>query len=158
MATRYLPGDILLRRKGLVLHKGIALKNGEVFHNTPFSGEHVSTERQFGAGHRLYVQRLSSEERRRTVPAGRPDTRRSYNLITNNCEHTVSRARTGEASSRQLEAWAAGIGLGALAFALTRRPSIAAAGFAFGAAVGPRAFELVRRRATIGWRHALGKV
>ncbi len=146
MVTRYLPGDILLRRKGLVLHKGIALKNGEVFHNTPFSGEQVATEQQFGAGHRLYVQRLSREERQRTVRAARSDTRRRYNLLTNNCEHTVSRARTGEASSRQLEAWVAGIGLGALAFALTRRPSLAAAGFAFGAAVGPRALELVRRR------------
>ena len=147
MVTRHLPGDILLRRKGFVLHKGIALGNGRVFHNTPIEGEHVSTEENFRAGHRMYVTRLSADERRRTVRAARTETSRRYNLLTNNCEHTVSRARTGEASSRQLEAWAVGLGLGALAFAATRRPSLAAAGFALGASVGPRALELVRKTA-----------
>ncbi|MCY4011639.1 MAG: hypothetical protein OXG82_02870 [Gammaproteobacteria bacterium] len=145
MVTRHLPGDILLRRKGLVLHKGIALGNGRVFHNTPLDGEHVSTEESFRAGHRMYVKRLRTDERRRTVRAARTENPRRYNLLTNNCEHTVTRARTGEASSRQLEAWAAGLGLGALAFAVTRRPSLAVAGFALGASVGPRAIELVRR-------------
>ena len=147
MVTRHLPGDILLRRKGLVLHKGIALKNGEVFHNTPLAGEHISSEDHFRSGHRMYVKRLPAEERRRAVRAARSSQRRNYNLFTNNCEHTVTRARTGEASSRQLDAWAAGLGLGALAFAVTRRPSLAIAGFALGASVGPRALELVRRTA-----------
>lgn len=147
MVTRHLPGDILLRRKGFVLHKGIALGNGRVFHNTPIEGEHVSTEENFRAGHRLYVTRLSANERRRTVHAVRSESPRRYNLLTNNCEHTVTRARTGEASSRQLEAWAVGLGLGALAFAATRRPSLAVAGFALGASVGPRALELVRKTA-----------
>lgn len=147
MVTRHLPGDILLRRKGLVLHKGIALGNGWVFHNTPLDGEHVSTEESFRAGHRMYVKRLPAHERRRTVRAARSENPRRYNLLTNNCEHTVTRARTGEASSRQLEAWAAGLGLGALAFAVTRRPSLAVAGFALGTSVGPRALELVRRTA-----------
>ena len=145
MVTRHLPGDILLRRKGFVLHKGIALGNGRVFHNTPIEGEHVSTEERFRAGHRVYVKRLAAGERRRTVGAARTETPRRYNLLTNNCEHTVSRARTGEATSRQLEAWAVGLGLGALAFAATRRPSLAVAGFALGASAGPRALELVRR-------------
>ena len=147
MVTRHLPGDILLRRKGFVLHKGIALGNGRVFHNTPIEGEHVSSEESFRAGHRMYVKRLPANERRRTVGAARTETPRRYNLLTNNCEHTVSRARTGEGTSRQLEAWAVGLGLGALAFAATRRPSLAAAGFALGASVGPRALELVRRTA-----------
>lgn len=151
MVTRYLPGDIVMRRKGMVLHKGIALRDGDVFHNTPFAGEHVSTADEFRVGHRLYVQRLSSEERQRALCTARRDPRRGYNVFTNNCEHTVSRARTGEASSRQLEAWAVGVGLGALAFALTRRPSLAAAGFALGTSVGPRAFELVRRKARSLW-------
>ena len=93
------------------------------------------------------MTRLAADERRRTVRAAQTETPRRYNLLTNNCEHTVSRARTGEASSRQLEAWAVGLGLGALAFAATRRPSLAVAGFALGASVGPRALELVRRTA-----------
>ena len=101
-------------------------------------------------GHRLYAQHLSADERRRTLRAAQSEPRRRYNVVTNNCEHTVTRALTGDASSRQLESWAVGIGLGALAFALTRRPSLAAAGFTLGASVGPRALQLVRRKARAG--------
>ena len=96
----------------------------------------------------MYVKRLSADERRRTVGAARTETPRRYNLLTNNCEHTVSRARTGEGTSRQLEAWAVGLGLGALAFAATRRPSLGRRpGFALGASVGPRALDLLRKTA-----------
>ena len=149
MGTRHLPGDILFRRKGLVLHKGIALPGGRVLHNTPFAGEHVSTEEEFRSGHRLYVERLPGEERRRALrgAAAASESGRRYSVLTNNCEHTVSRAQTGEAASKQLEAWGVGIGLAALALAVTRRPSLAAAGFALGASVGPRAFDLARRAA-----------
>ena len=149
MLKRYFPGDIVLRRKGLVFHKGIALGDGRVYHNTPVAGEHVSSADDFRNGHRLYAQHLSADERRRTLSAAQSEPRRHYNVVTNNCEHTVTRAVTGDASSRQLEAWAAGIGLGALVFALTRRPSLAVAGFALGASVGPRAFQLVRRKARL---------
>ena len=143
MVTRYLPGDILMRRKGLVIHKGIALRNGMVLHNTPIAGEHVSTESEFRQGQTLYVERLSSAERRRTARAADSQERRGYHLLENNCEHTVSRARTGKPTSPQLAAWTAGLGAGALALAVTRKPSVAAAAFAFGASVGPRAAVLL---------------
>ena len=147
MIARHLPGDILLRRKGLVFHKGVALPAGRVFHNTPRAGEHISTEDEFRAGHRLYVQRLSEAERQRTVRSAESGLHREYHLLANNCEHTVTRARTGQASSRQLETWVVGLGVGALTFALTRRPTLAIAGFALGASVGSRTFDLARQAA-----------
>ena len=41
---RYQPGDIVSRRKGLVMHKGIVTRDGRILHNTPFKGEHVCSE------------------------------------------------------------------------------------------------------------------
>ena len=81
MVTCHLPGDILLRRKGFVLHKGIALGNGRVFHNTPIKGEHVSTEEHFRAGHRMYVD---AADRRRTA-AHRPGPREPRPTAATTC-------------------------------------------------------------------------
>ncbi len=141
-----LPGDILWRRKGVLIHKGIALPGDRVFHNTPFAGEHVSATSEFARGHRVHARRLEAEDRRRALRAARLDAVRRYNLFTNNCEHTVSRARDGAASSPQLDAWLVGLSVGAVAFALTRRPSLAVAGFSLGASVGHRALEVLRQR------------
>lgn len=140
MATRYLPGDVVMRRKGLVMHKGIALGNGQVFHNTPFGGEHVATEGEFLRGRRLHVQRLEPAARHRALQAARTNTPRDYDLFVNNCEHTISRALTGEAESPQLRSWALGLAVGAVAFAATRHPVAAAAGYALGRGIGRRLF------------------
>ena len=136
MVARYLPGDIVSRRKGLVMHKGIALGDGRIFHNTPLAGEHVTSEQEFAQGHRLHVERLDRLERLRTLGAARSGEDRGYNLLTNNCEHTVSRARTGTAESQQLKSWALGLGIGALALALTRHPAAGIAGYAIGRSIG----------------------
>jgi hypothetical protein len=127
--NRYLPGDVLSRRKGLVLHRGIALGDGRVLHNTPWRGEHVATEAEFSAGHRLSVTRLDRAARERALAhAGRSDWRR-YDLFSNNCEHTVTRAIDGRAHSPQLMQWLGGVAAGAALLALTRHPGVAAAGF-----------------------------
>ena len=129
--SRYLPGDVLSRRKGFVMHRGIALADGRVLHNTPFKGEHISSEADFRAGQRLYVTRLDRGRRERALRnaesevAGRP-----YSLVSNNCEHTVSRAMGAEPVSPQLREWVAGLAAGVTLFALTRHPGVAAAGFA----------------------------
>lgn len=130
--ARYLPGDVVSRRKGFVMHKGIALGDGRVLHNTPFRGEHIATEAEFRAGKRLYVTRLSRRERQRALGhADRVDVHsRGYNLLTNNCEHTVTRAAYDRPHSPQLLGWAAGIVGGALTFAVTRHVGAAAAGYA----------------------------
>lgn len=125
-------GDIVARRKGFVMHKGVVLADGSVLHNTPFRGEHRCSLQEFSAGRRVY--RVSS---RRGRPGGvtlwddgAPP--RGYNLFTNNCEHTASRVSTGRSESPQLQSWLGGVGLAALTFALTRHPGATAAGYALG--------------------------
>lgn len=129
--SRYLPGDVLSRRKGFVMHRGIALGDGRVLHNTPFKGEHISTEAEFRAGQRLYVTRLDREQRERALRHAESDAiGRRYSLVSNNCEHTVSRAIGGEAESPQLRGWVAGLAAGFTLLMLTRHAGVAAAGFA----------------------------
>ena len=130
--SRYVPGDVVSRRKGFVMHKGLVLSDGSILHNTPFKGEHVCSESEFRAGKRLHVSRLEQPQRRRALLHAQDAERRNYNLLTNNCEHTVTRATTGRSHSPQLKSWVAGIGVGAIAFALTRHPGAAAAGYALG--------------------------
>ncbi|NBC22867.1 MAG: hypothetical protein GVY21_05265 [Gammaproteobacteria bacterium] len=123
--SRYLPGDVVARRKGLVMHHGVVLADGRILHNTPRRGEHVSTLAEFGKGHRIY--RVGSTGARRAYSEGR-----RYNLFTNNCEHTVSRYTHGRPSSDQLRSWLAGVSLAAVGLALTRHPAVGAAGYAVG--------------------------
>lgn len=136
--TGHLPGDIVSRRKGLVMHKGVVLADGRILHNTPFRGEHVCSEQEFRAGKRLRVSRLPFETRRRVLRATSLHEPRSYNLLTNNCEHTVTRAAHGRAESPQLTSWVAGIAVASLAFAVTRHPGVTAAGYALGRSVAGR--------------------
>ena len=126
------PGDIVSRRKGLVMHHGIALGDGRVLHNAPFKGDHICSEHEFSAGRRMHVSGSSRHDRRRALHAAHNAERRNYNLLFNNCEHTVSRAATGRAESPQLRSWVFGAGLAAVAFAVTRHPAAAAAAYAVG--------------------------
>lgn len=128
---RYRPGDVVSRRKGLVMHRGVVLSDGSILHNSPFRGEHIVSEAEFRDGKRLHVTQTECPRQRRYAASARPESR-SYNLLTNNCEHTVSRAMTGEAESPQLKSWVAGIGVATVAFALTRHPALTAAGYALG--------------------------
>ncbi len=125
-----LPGDVVLRRKGPVMHKGIALGDDRVLHNTPFRGEHVSSMEEFRRGKTVRSRRLGETQRARALyhaqGAAKGGSRR-YNLFRNNCEHTVSRATTGTPSSPQLVAVAAGVVAGAAVLVAIRHPVAAAA-------------------------------
>ena len=114
------------------MHKGVVLSDGRVLHNTPFVGEHATSMESFRAGKRVYVERQELDARQRALRAADSLEPRSYNLLRNNCEHTVHRATTGEAQSPQLQSWLVGLGVGALTFAATRHPGAAVAGYAFG--------------------------
>lgn len=135
---RYRPGDVVSRRKGLVMHRGVVLADGSILHNSPFRGEHVVSEAEFREGKRLHVSRTDCPRQRRYGATARPDDRKGYNLLTNNCEHTVTRAMTGDARSPQLKSWVAGVGVATIAFALTRHPAVAAAGYALGRKIADR--------------------
>ena len=128
--TDYLPGDIVLRRKGLVMHKGIALDDGRVLHNTPRRGEHVSSMEDFRRGKPLRSRRLDKTRRARALRHAHEATggkAQRYHLFRNNCEHTVTRATTGNARSPQLMAAAAGLVAGAVTLAALRHPLAAIA-------------------------------
>jgi len=134
---RYRPGDVVSRRKGLVMHRGLVLSDGSILHNSPFRGEHVVSEAEFRDGKRLHVSRTECPRQRRYAAGARPEDR-GYNLLTNNCEHTVSRAMSGESESPQLKSWALGIGVATVAFAITRHPAVTAAGYALGRKLGSK--------------------
>lgn len=124
------PGDIVSRRKGLVMHRGIVLDDGRVFHNTPFQGEHVSSLHEFRKNKRMFVHELDAADRLEALRAYREDSGRNYNLFTNNCEHSISRASTGKSRSPQLVSFLISGGVAAATLALTRSPGLAIAGFA----------------------------
>ena len=111
------------------MHQGIALGDDRVLHNTPRRGEHISSMEDFRRGKQVRARRLGEAHRARALRhAGQAvdgDTRR-YNLFKNNCEHTVTRATTGEATSRQLLAVGAGLVVGAAVLVAARHPVVAA--------------------------------
>ena len=136
------PGDIVRRRKGPVMHVGVVVGEDRILHNLPGRGEHVVSFDEFARGRRVYVESQSPEAGLRARACGRTPMhapeRRGYNLLSNNCEHTVHRAVDGSPASPQFVGLLAGAGAGAVAFAFTRSPSFAVAGWAFGKQVGER--------------------
>ena len=120
------------------MHQGVVLRDGKVLHNTPLRGEHVSTEAEFRRGKPMRVRRLGQTQRSSALRYAEQGERRGYNVFTNNCEHTVTRAAGGPAESPQLATLVAGLGAAAVAFALTRHPLVAAAGYALGRRVARR--------------------
>ena len=127
--SQFRVGDIVARRKGLVMHKGLMVGADKVLHNTPLRGEHVSSLQDFARGRR--VRREAQVQT--TVAHAHPQApRRSYHLLRNNCEHTVYRAVGETARSPQLRAWGLGAALALVGLAATRHPAAVAAGFALG--------------------------
>ena len=132
------PGDVVSRRKGIFMHRGIMLEDGRVLHNTPFKGRHASSIDEFSKDKTVYASRHGSDIRDRTLVNLENDERDRYNPFTNNCEHTVTRATKNEASSPQLRGWVMGAAFAAVGFAITRHPGVAIAGFALGKRLGSR--------------------
>ena len=123
------PGDIVSRKKGLVLHKGVLLPDGGVLHNTPRQGEHVSTLAEFANGESVAVERRPYAQRRATLMRVQriPPRRSGYDLFSNNCEHTVTRVAEGRPRSPQLASWLLGAGVALAVLAVSRHPGWALA-------------------------------
>lgn len=120
----YLPGDVVARRKGVVVHKGLVLDDGRVLHNMPARGEHVSSVAEFADGHRIEVVPQALDQRRAAVRRAEDALRRprSYHLLEHNCDHTVTHLTEGRARSPQLANWLLGAGAALAVFAVARNP------------------------------------
>ncbi|MCY4096580.1 MAG: lecithin retinol acyltransferase family protein [Gammaproteobacteria bacterium] len=134
----YQPGDVVSRRKGVFMHRGIVLEDGYVLHNTPLKGQHTSTLEEFSKNKSVYPANHRPEVRDRTLSNVLDYEHRRYNPFNNNCEHTVTRATKNEARSPQLRGWIVGAAFAAIGFAVTRHPAIAIAGFALGKKLGSK--------------------
>ena len=98
------PGDIVVRDKGAFRHLGIVVHGGMVLHNTPELGEHISSMHEFcqGKPYRIFHMPngfrwvvLANASRIAAYP-------RRYDVVSNNCEHTVTRALGQQPHSLQL--------------------------------------------------------
>ena len=103
-------GDLLYRRKSLVMHVGLYLGNGMVLHNSPKNGEELIDYDTFAAEKPVYAKpsHLDAEQvlAKATEVLAHPG---QYRLFKNNCEHTVGGVVDGHKFSHQLseiEAWA----------------------------------------------------
>lgn len=128
--SNFEPGTVLARRKGLIMHKGILLEDGSVYHNTPRRGEHVSSFASFSKNRNVYAEPTDEFTREEALWGAKLYPRRRYNPITNNCEHTVSRAATGSQRSPQLTSLFLSGGIAVATLALTRSVTLATAGYA----------------------------
>jgi hypothetical protein len=97
------PGDILIRPKhsGLGYHYGTGLSNGLVKDNTPEGGKHVTTFEGFQDGKPAWIVRPNRTpienmivEQRALSNVGDP-----YAYTADNCEHDMTFAQTGVATS-----------------------------------------------------------
>ena len=131
--------------KGPSCTRALLLPMAAFFTIRPWRGEHISSEREFRAGRRLRVLRLDQESRGRALRAAQATSRR-YNLLSNNCEHTVNRAATGRATSPQLQGWIAGAGIAVLAFALIRPPRVGSSRLCLRPRPREAAAEVLRQR------------
>ncbi len=108
------PGDILIRPKhsGLGYHYGTGLSNGLVKDNTPEGGKHVTTFAGFQDGlpawiirpNRTPIENMMVEQRALSNVGD------AYGYTNDNCEHDMTFAQTGIATSSTVNAF---LGLGA---------------------------------------------
>jgi hypothetical protein len=132
--NQYRPGDVVARRKGIVMHKGIVMPDGRILHNTPLDGEQVCSLAEFSCGKRVYVTQCATNPFANGSPPLERSSSRPYCLFTNNCEHTVTRFTHGRPCSPQLRGWITGMSVAAatVTLALTRNTGASAAAYGLG--------------------------
>lgn len=116
-------GDFLLRSKILgISHVGVWVGDGAVFHNAPDRGEHVSSLADFAQGQPLRVEPKNTDA---TIVVARVRSKlvrpQSYDLVTNNCEHSANAVVSGFAFSNQLRVAAFVAAAGVLYLILRKR-------------------------------------
>lgn len=98
------PGDILYRAKYPATHTGIYLGNGNVFHNMPALGEHISSFNDFSEGKKVTVSKTPDAIRSEVLERLNHSllNPENYNLFTNNCEHTINKVVFNKKRSDQI--------------------------------------------------------
>lgn len=103
-------GDVLYRRKGMVMHVGIYLGNALILHNTPKKGEHQVDFDGFSKGKTVYAQSTGLSPEQVLNKANQVlDEPADYRLFKHNCEHTANTILKDDPTSHQLSeimAWA----------------------------------------------------
>lgn len=117
----YLIGSELSVPQYFYEHVGVYVGNGRVFHNHPVRGEELVSLNDFATGRKITVRRpgvsdVSGFFHRVREARAKPTP---YRFLTNNCEHTVSKLRTGVARSPQVQFW--GCMLGVVGMIITLR-------------------------------------
>jgi hypothetical protein len=99
-------GDVLTRPKKdlrIVTHAGVVIAPGLVLQNTPDKGEHLTTLQDFTSGEAVAVLRTGANP---SVVAARAQAvlakPSKYDVLKNNCEHTVTKIVEGISRSPQL--------------------------------------------------------
>ncbi len=101
------PGDVLRRKKGPVWHWGVCLAEG-ILHNTPDSGEHLSSLSEFANGQNIEVFHSDNIYREEIIARAyriiyNPS---SYQYLWRNCEHTLTEITKGQPSSHTVRNFA----------------------------------------------------
>ena len=119
----YAIGTLLGVRGFPITHVGVYLGNGMVFHNHWRNNAEIISLHKFSNGRNIFVLENG------TVDVGSFLVRlqqvilqsRSYNALTNNCEHAASYVRVGEAHSAQLASFVVVAFIGISIWALSVR-------------------------------------
>jgi len=103
-------GDVLLRRKLLVMHVGVYLGDDNVLHNAPSQGQNKTSLDMFTqGGETFFVSSNLGPERILSNAEKILKQKKDYHLFKRNCEHTIHQVLELPDISRQLtevEVWA----------------------------------------------------
>lgn len=105
--SAFTAGTIIARSKaGVAEHVGVVTAPNLVLHNTPTRGEHESTLVEFAAGRPIAIKgRVRDMISFMHRVGGKRQNLRSYDLLSNNCEHTVSALADEQPNSPQIQGW-----------------------------------------------------
>ena len=115
-------GDILVRQKGLFNHYAIGVGPNMVVHNTSEHGSHVSTPAEFASGQPFAWYRPNLSDPEKVTIAGRAllTLSQRYDVLSNNCEHTIAYAQSGVAQSPTVAAFFVLAALGTIGYLALR--------------------------------------
>ncbi len=103
-------GDVLFRRKLLVMHVGIYLGKNNVLHSAPSQGQQKTSLDLFTKGEEVYFVSSSLDRDKILLNTEKLlNNKQDYHLFKRNCEHTIHQVLELPDISRQLneiEAWA----------------------------------------------------